>query len=99
MRLRLTRLSGAVLRPCIVIAMLFALLLACGSAPAADPPIADPPAAAPAPASPPAMDSMMSSAGWLQQILVRLENEATSDIMMLPDTPGALGREWRSFAR
>src|SRR5215471_16084624 len=50
-------------------------------------------------ATPPAMDNMMSSQGWLQQIVIRLEDEAIDDIHMLPETPGALAREWRSFDR
>ena len=55
-------------------------------------------AGAPA-ATPPAMDNMMSSQGWLQQIVIKLEDEAIDDIHMLPETPGALAREWRSFDR
>src|SRR6516225_3447531 len=50
-------------------------------------------------APPPAMDNMMSSQGWLQQIVLKLEDEAIDDIAMLPETPGALAREWRSFDR
>jgi small-conductance mechanosensitive channel len=50
-------------------------------------------------AAPPAMDNMMSSQGWLQQIVLKLEDEAVADIRMLPETPGALAREWRSFDR
>src|SRR5215469_12876455 len=50
-------------------------------------------------ATPPAMDNMMSSQGWLQQIVIRLEDEAINDTQMLPETPGALAREWRSFDR
>src|SRR6516165_843853 len=50
-------------------------------------------------AAPPAMDNMMSSQGWLQQIVIKLEDEAIDDIHMLPETPGALAREWRSFDR
>ena len=50
-------------------------------------------------ATPPAMDNMMSSQGWLQRIVIQLENEAINDIRMLPETPGALAREWRSFDR
>ena len=50
-------------------------------------------------ATPPAMDNMMSSQGWLQQIVIQLEDEAINDIRMLPETPGALAREWRSFDR
>jgi moderate conductance mechanosensitive channel len=41
----------------------------------------------------------MSSAGWLENIAVKLETEAMSDVGMLPDTPAALAREWRSFDR
>jgi small-conductance mechanosensitive channel len=58
------------------------------------------PRSAEAPATtPPAMDNMMSSQGWLQQIVIQLENEAINDIHMLPETPGALARQWRSFDR
>jgi moderate conductance mechanosensitive channel len=61
---------------------------------------AAPARAAEAPAaSPPAMDNMMSSQCWLQQIAIKLENEAIQDIGMLPATPGALALEWRSFDR
>jgi small-conductance mechanosensitive channel len=41
----------------------------------------------------------MSSAGWLEHIAMKLESEAMSDVSMLPDTPAALAREWRSFDR
>jgi len=47
----------------------------------------------------PAMDNAMSSAGWLQQVFIKLEQEATGDISMLPATPGAIEREWRTFDR
>ena len=50
-------------------------------------------------ATPPTMDNMMSSQGWLQQIVIKLEDEAINDVRMLPETPGALAREWRSFDR
>ena len=50
-------------------------------------------------ATPPAMDNMMSSQGWLQQIVIKLEDEAINDFHMLPEIPGALAREWRSFDR
>ena len=53
---------------------------------------------APSPSAPPAMGDM-NSAGWLEHVLVQLENEAMSDVSMLPDTPSALEREWRSFDR
>ncbi|HEY8873630.1 MAG TPA: hypothetical protein VIM52_11410, partial [Stellaceae bacterium] len=59
---------------------------------AADTPVAPPPAAV-APAA------EMSSAGWLEHIAMKLEKEAMSDVSMLPDTPAALAREWRSFDR
>jgi len=39
------------------------------------------------------------AAGWLGKIVMSLENEATSDVSMLPDTPSALAREWRSLDR
>jgi len=45
------------------------------------------------------MDKMMSSQGWLQQIVIQLEDEAINDVHMLPEAPGALAREWRSFDR
>jgi len=62
--------------------------------------LAVPARAAEAPAAPPpAMDNMMSSQGWLQEIVLKLEDEAIDDIAMLPETPGALVREWRSFDR
>ena len=51
---------------------------------------------APPPAPEPGMGDMRS-AGWLERILVQLENEAVSDFSMLPETPAALDREWRSF--
>ena len=49
--------------------------------------------------TPPTMDKMMSSQGWMQQIVIKLENEAIDDFYMLPETPSALAREWRSFDR
>src|SRR5437763_8155572 len=60
------------------------------------PPISSPTTDA---AAAPAADMNMHSAGWLERIIVDLEREASSDISMLPDTPSALGREWRSFDR
>ncbi|HEX6442963.1 MAG TPA: mechanosensitive ion channel domain-containing protein [Stellaceae bacterium] len=47
----------------------------------------------------PSGEMNMNSAGWLERIIVQLENEAVSDFSMLPDTPAALEREWRSFDR
>ncbi|HEX4184988.1 MAG TPA: mechanosensitive ion channel domain-containing protein, partial [Stellaceae bacterium] len=41
----------------------------------------------------------MSSPGWLGDVVMRLEGEAMSDVAMLPNTPAALEREWRSFDR
>jgi small-conductance mechanosensitive channel len=55
--------------------------------------------AADAPASAPAMGGEMSSAGWVEHIAMKLENEVMSDVSMLPDTSAALVREWRSFDR
>src|SRR5216684_2999777 len=54
----------------------------------------DAPAAPAAPAG-----DMMSSAGWLAHVAMKLEHEAMSDVSMLPDTGAALAREWRSFDR
>jgi small-conductance mechanosensitive channel len=48
-------------------------------------------------ATPPAMDNMMSAQGWLQEIVIKLEDEAIADIHTLPETPAAIAREWRSF--
>ena len=42
---------------------------------------------------------MMRSIGPLGHVAMRLEHEAISDISMLPDTPQALARQWRSFDR
>jgi hypothetical protein len=50
-------------------------------------------------AAPPAVDNAVSSQGWLQEIIIKLEREAGEDIEMLPATPGALALEWRSFDR
>jgi moderate conductance mechanosensitive channel len=52
----------------------------------------------PPPSAAPAMGDM-NSAGWLERVIVQLETEAISDVSMLPDTPSALEREWRSFDR
>jgi small-conductance mechanosensitive channel len=49
--------------------------------------------------APPAMDQAMSSAGWLQDIFIKLEREFIEDITMLPAAPGAIEREWRTFDR
>src|ERR1700736_2421079 len=52
----------------------------------------------PPPNPAPAMRDM-NSAGWLERVIVQLETEAISDVSLLPDTPSALEREWRSFDR
>src|ERR1700693_4336936 len=52
----------------------------------------------PPPSAAPAMGDM-NSAGWLARTIGHLEAEAMSDVSMLPDTPSALEREWRSFDR
>jgi moderate conductance mechanosensitive channel len=49
--------------------------------------------------APGALDNMMSSQGWLQQTVIKLENEAIDDVSMLPAAPQALALEWRSFDR
>jgi small-conductance mechanosensitive channel len=81
----------------LVVAVALLCLTATGWA--ADPAAAPPPAppAAAAPAATPAGD--MGSAGWLEGIAMRLEHAAMSDVSMLPDTPAALVRQWRSFDR
>jgi small-conductance mechanosensitive channel len=65
---------------------------------------AEPPPLPPLPSgtnagAPPAMDQAMSSAGWLQDIFIKLERELVEDITMLPAAPGAIEREWRTFDR
>ena len=71
---------------------LFGVAARAADAPPISPPTTDAAAA-------PAADMNMHSAGWLERIIVDLEREASSDISMLPDTPSALAREWRSFDR
>jgi small-conductance mechanosensitive channel len=39
------------------------------------------------------------AAGWLEHVIMGLEHEAMSDVSMLPDTPSAIEREWRSLNR
>lgn len=80
--------GGATRAACTGLAMLL-LLFAFTPARAAEAP----------PAPPPAMDTAMGSAGWLQETVIKLENEAIDDVGMLPEAPGALAREWRSFDR
>ncbi|MBV9585709.1 MAG: mechanosensitive ion channel family protein [Alphaproteobacteria bacterium] len=60
---------------------------------------AETPEAAPAAEAPASQSGPMNSgaAGWLGHVVMSLENEATSDVSMLPDTPSALEREWRSL--
>src|SRR5436190_15414222 len=100
MRLRLKDVDGNALRRgvrLIPFVVLLSLTLSGTTARAADaPPI--PPATDATPAA--ATGEMtMHSAGWLERVIVDLEREARSDISMLPDTPSALEREWRSFDR
>jgi len=83
------RVDGALRGGCSGLVLFLCLLLSVVPARAAEVPAA----------APPAMDNMMSSQGWLQQIVIKLEDEAIDDVHMLPDTPGALAREWRSFDR
>jgi small-conductance mechanosensitive channel len=68
--------------------------------------LAPPGRAADAPPIPPAPQAVsatpapagdMGSSGWVEHIAMQLENEAMSDVKMLPDTSDALAREWRSF--
>jgi moderate conductance mechanosensitive channel len=60
---------------------------------------ADPPPPALPASTAPAMDNAMSSAGWLQDVFIKLEKEFVEDVTMLPAAPGAIEREWRSFDR
>jgi moderate conductance mechanosensitive channel len=80
---------GALRAGCSSLVLFLWLLLSVAPARGADAPAA----------MPPAMDNMMSSQGWLQQIVIKLEDEANDDVHMLPETPGALAREWHSFDR
>jgi small-conductance mechanosensitive channel len=80
---------GALQGGCSILVLFLWLLLSVAPARGAEAPAA----------VPPAMDNMMNSQGWLQQIVLKLEDEAIEDIHMLPETPGALAREWRSFDR
>jgi moderate conductance mechanosensitive channel len=91
MRLTMDRARGrsALRAGCSGLVFLFCLLLSVAPATGADAPAA----------TPPAMDNMMSSQGWLQQTVIQLEDEAINDVRMLPETPDALAREWRSFDR
>ena len=93
MRLRVSDTRGAAwMRLCLAV-FFFAWAGVAGTAARG----AEAPPPDPAPTS--AGDMNMSSAGWLERIIVQLETEAVSDISMLPDTPSALEREWRSFDR
>src|SRR4051794_17814357 len=99
MRLRLTLgTGGRVLRSAPALFVIFLLLLpAAPGARAADPTLSSAGDPAPGTAAAPAMD--MSPVGPLGHFAMSLEREAMSDISMLPDTPGALVRQWRSFDR
>src|SRR5437868_5299279 len=101
MRLRLKDLDGNPLRRGLrLLSFIFLASLALfgTTARAADAPPIPPPATEATPAAA-AGEMTMHSAGWLERIIVDLEREARSDISMLPDTPSALEREWRSFDR
>ena len=93
MRLRVTGVGGAsrFARRLAWLAILAWVLVPAATGRAADTPFA-PPAL-------PATSAEMSSASWLEHIAMQLESEAMSDVSMLPDTPAALAREWRSFDR
>jgi small-conductance mechanosensitive channel len=82
-----------------LLAMLLLVLPAVADAFAADPTPLPPALSGPPPNAAGAPGIDMSSAGPLAQLAMRLEREAMSDITMLPDTPQALARLWRSFDR
>ena len=100
MRLRYTGVAGACrfgLR-----LLWSAIILAWVLGPAAPGQAADAPPIPSAPQSAPATPAPaggMNGAGWFEHIMMQLEGEAISDVSMLPDTPEALSREWRSFDR
>src|SRR5207237_10222720 len=75
----------------VAILLWFGLAAAVVQAADAPPPIPAAPTDTPA-----AAGTIMASAGWLEHTIMRLEHEAASDLSMLPDTPSALEREWRS---
>jgi small-conductance mechanosensitive channel len=102
MRLRVEDMAGGPrrrgsLRLCVAIVAWCGLAVAAARAADAPPPI--PAAPADTTADAPSAASPMASAGWLEHTIMRLEHEAGSDLSMLPDTPSALAREWRSFDR
>ncbi len=103
MRLRVEDMAGGP-RRCGSLLLCVAILAWCGFA-AAPARAADAPPPIPAAAAdtladtPAAAGAIMASTGWLEDTIMRLEHEAGSDISMLPDTPSALAREWRSFDR
>jgi moderate conductance mechanosensitive channel len=97
MRLRFTDIVGAsrLGRHLVWLAILAWLLVPVAPGRAADPPPI--PLAPQSAAATPAMGGEMNSAGLVEHIVMQLENEAMSDVRMLPDTSAALAREWRSF--
>jgi small-conductance mechanosensitive channel len=99
MRLRLNELGAEALRrglrPILLIALAWAAAFT-ANAQSAESSAAQPAAQAP-PSS--ASETNMNAAGSLEHIVMGLEREAISDVTMLPDTPSALAREWRSFDR
>ena len=99
MRLRLENIAGGRRgrgSRLILVAILLWFGFAAAVARAAD---ASPPIPAAPTDTPAAAGAIMASAGWLEHVIMRLEHEAGSDLSMLPDTPSALEREWRSFDR
>jgi small-conductance mechanosensitive channel len=67
----------------LLIALVAVLMVAAGSAPAANTAAAPPP----------------QMSGWFEQAIGQFETEAMSDVSMAPDVSSALSREWRSFDR
>jgi small-conductance mechanosensitive channel len=93
----LLRAVGVTGRRCFAVAAFAVAALSFAAIPSAADLAAAPPPALTAPDGTAAAD--MSSAGWLERIAMRLEQAAMSDVGMLPDTPAALARQWRSFDR
>jgi len=93
MRLRLTDIGGATRRraSAMVLCAMLAWLVALAT------PVLAAETSAGAGGTAPAAGGDMRSAGWLGNVTMRLEDEAMSDVSMLPDTPAALerGRVWR----
>src|SRR5438067_12770034 len=86
-------------RFCLIVALAWVALAVpiARAADSATAPAEAPPVVAELPAEPSEMTT--GPAGWLEHIIMGLEHEAISDVSMLPDTPSALEREWRSLDR